>query len=250
MLIIFVMAALGLLLGFIGAGGSGPIIAILIAFFNIPVHTALGTALLAMVFTSLSATISHIRENNVDINIGLVTGGFGAVGAFIGSIIADLIPEQILSLMTASIFILATLLLWLRIVMFPQAFAPRKQAKEFSIRFWLNALFVGTLTGTISGVFGNGSTSFIQVGLLIMFGCSIQKSVGTTLMIILPIAFVGGMGYLTVGNLDFSLFLKVTIGTIIGSYIGAKFTNRLNQKILKTLMITTPALSAIILFLA
>jgi len=116
------------------------------------------------------------------------------------------------------------------------------------MKFWLNAFYVGSFTGIISGIFGNGSTSFIQVGLLIIFGCSIQKSVGTTLLIILPIALIGGMGYFTVGYLDVVLFLKVVTGTVIGSYIGAKFTNRLQSNVLKFLMIATPAFSAIILF--
>jgi len=130
MFIFFTMLVLGLLLGFIGAGGSGPIIAILTVAFGVPVHTALGTSLLAMVFTSLSATISHIREGNVNVKIGFVTGMFGAIGAFIGSQIASLIPDQALSLMTASILLISAILLWLRIIMLPQFFTSIKKRKN------------------------------------------------------------------------------------------------------------------------
>lgn len=82
LIVLCTMLVIGLLLGFVGAGGSGFIIAILTEVFGIPIHTALGTSLAAMVFTSLSGTLSHLRERNTMVKIGLATGLFGAVGAF------------------------------------------------------------------------------------------------------------------------------------------------------------------------
>ena len=45
MLIVLVMFLLGLVLGFVGAGGAGFVIALLTMMFHIPIHTALGTSL-------------------------------------------------------------------------------------------------------------------------------------------------------------------------------------------------------------
>lgn len=53
-LIILVMFLLGIILGFIGAGGAGFVIALLTILFHVPIHTALGTSLAGMAFTSLS----------------------------------------------------------------------------------------------------------------------------------------------------------------------------------------------------
>ncbi len=53
------MVALGTLLGFVGAGGAGFIIAILTLVFKVPIYQALGTSLTAMIFTSLSGAYSH-----------------------------------------------------------------------------------------------------------------------------------------------------------------------------------------------
>lgn len=90
-----------MLLGFIGAGGAGFIIAMLSEVFDVPIHTALGTSLAAMVFTSLSGTISHLRERNTMLKIGLATGLFGGIGAFFGSRLAVFIPESDLKWFTA-----------------------------------------------------------------------------------------------------------------------------------------------------
>lgn len=250
MLIFLTMITMGLLLGFVGAGGSGFIIAILTVVFHIPIHTALGTSLAAMVFTSISATYSHIRETNVIPSTGLIIGLFGAVGAWIGAYIARTIPSEDLAWMTGAILLTSAVLLWLRIYGAPHWFQAHRSANQNlkSSLFWAQAVSLGISTGLMSGVFGIGSSAFIQAGLLILFGLSVQRAAGTTMFVILPIALIGGLGYLSYGYLDILLLIKVAAGTIIGSYIGAKFTNRLPSPTLKLAMIAVPVIGALTLF--
>lgn len=250
MFVLLTMLVIGLLLGFIGAGGSGFIISILSEVFDVPIHTALGTSLAAMVLTSLSGTLSHLRERNVMVKIGLATGLFGAVGAFFGSQIADIIPGHQLKWFTAGMLILSAILLWIRVTIGFGIFVTETMAQNnlsSKARFWTAAGGVGIVTGLLSGVFGIGSTPFIQIGLLVFFGLSIQLSAGTTMLVIMPIALVGGFGYYTVGFVDLKLFAEVVTGTIIGSYIGAKFTTRLPPVILKIAMVAVPMIGGIIL---
>jgi len=65
---------IGLLIGFVGAGGAGVAVAILTTAFDLPAHAAIGTAIAAMFFVTISGTISHLREGNVALQIGLVVG--------------------------------------------------------------------------------------------------------------------------------------------------------------------------------
>src|SRR5213080_2899027 len=105
------MFVLGMLLGFVGAGGSGFIIAILTVLFGVPIHTALGTSLAAMVFTTLSGAFSHFRQGNIAVKTGLIVGGFGAVASFFGSKLAGLIPVQSLHWLTAGMLFLSAVIL-------------------------------------------------------------------------------------------------------------------------------------------
>lgn len=245
------MLLIGILLGFIGAGGSGIMIAVLTSMFGISVHTALGTSLSAMVLTSITGTYSHVRENNVILRVGIFVGLFGALGAFIGSHIAQLVSEDGLKWLTASALTISSILLWFRVfTKLGKLLTNQKSKSKFTgIRFWLNTCCIGITTGTMSGLFGIGAAPFIQVSLLIFFGLSVQKAAGTTMFIIIPIALIGGVGYYTIGYLDILLFLKVVTGAMIGSYIGAKFTGRLNPTILKIAMVSSPVSGAILLIL-
>ncbi|MFC3886023.1 sulfite exporter TauE/SafE family protein [Bacillus songklensis] len=247
MIITLTMFAMGTLLGFIGAGGAGFIIAILTLVFEVPIHTALGTSLAAMAFTSLSGAYSHYREGNMTLKIGLIVGGFGALGAFIGSKIAAVIPTHSLHWLTAGMLFLSSLLLVVRLYLVKNI--TKRDEKENNLHFMTigKAALLGIITGVLSGSFGIGSTPFIQIGLLTLLGLSIRQSIGTTMLVILPIALGGGVGYNLEGYLDLTLLLQVLTGTMCGAYVGAKFTGFAPKNLLKMTMIMTPAFAGFLL---
>lgn len=249
MLIFVSMLILGSLLGFVGAGGAGTVIAVLVVVFEIPIHIALGTSLGAMVFTTLSGAYSHFREGNVVVKSGMAIGIFGAIGAFTGAKISAIIPATDLKWLTACMLFVCASLLWFRMFSSSKGIFSRIENKSVPVglHFWLTACGVGIVTGILSGTFGIGATPFIQIGLLVFFSMSIQQAAGTTMLVILPIALMGGLGYLVTGNFDISLFLKVIIALMTGTYIGAKFTKRLHPLILKTAMVAIPATGGLLL---
>ncbi|WP_458413276.1 sulfite exporter TauE/SafE family protein [Schinkia sp. CFF1] len=249
MAIIITMLLLGILLGFIGAGGAGFIIAILTLMFNVPIHTALGTSLTAMAFTCFSGVVSHYREGNITIKIGVIVGLFGAIGSFFGSKIAAEIPQQSLHWFTAGVLFLSTILLLVRLYIFKNQGTSQQEvsATAANSSVFIKAIFLGIVTGLLSGSFGIGSTPFIQLGLLTFLGLSIRQSVGTTMLVILLIAIGGGVGYNSSGYLDFLLLVKILIGTMVGAYIGAKFTNYAPRFVLKFAMVGTPAIAGFIM---
>lgn len=252
MLLFVTMILIGILIGFTGAGGAGTIIAVLTAVFGISVHTALGTSLASMIFTSLSGTLSHFKAHNVVLKIGAITGLFGAIGSFMGAQIAGFIDEDILKYCTATMMVFSAFLLWRRLFMVKRQSATKSASKQNdkSTNLIIKGAFVGVITGFLSGFLGIGAAPFIQIGLLTIFGLTAKKAVGTTMLVILPIAFVGGFGYYILGHLDIGLFIKVVCGTIIGSYLGAKFTAYVNEAFLKVVMIILPIASAVLLIFA
>ncbi|WP_419180458.1 sulfite exporter TauE/SafE family protein [Bacillus salipaludis] len=249
MAIALTMFGLGVLLGFVGAGGSGFIIAILTVLFGVPIHTALGTSLAAMVFTTLSGAYSHFRQGNISVKTGLIVGGFGAVASFFGSKLAGLIPVQSMHWLTAGMLFLSAVILLVRLFMIQKITGNLINASTFPLNSIRRAAFVGIITGLLSGTFGIGAAPFIQIGLLGIMGLSLKQSVGTTMLVILPIALAGGVGYYFEGFLDFRLLLEVVAGTMIGSYAGAKFTGLAPQPVLKSAMVLTPIVAGAILLI-
>ncbi|MED4206146.1 sulfite exporter TauE/SafE family protein [Neobacillus mesonae] len=251
MAITLTMLVMGILLGFVGAGGSGFIIAILTVLFGVPIHTALGTALAAMVFTTLSGTYSHFRQGNISVITGVIVGGFGSFFSYIGSTLSGMIPVYSMHWLTAGMLFLSAVILLVRLFVFQKITSDRKTKEPGGKLYFLKrAAFVGIITGLLSGTFGIGAAPFIQIGLLVIMGLSIKQSVGTTMLVILPIAVAGGIGYYFQGFLDFKLLFEVVAGTMIGSYVGAKFTTLAPQPVLKSAMVLTPIVAGALLLIS
>lgn len=246
MFITLAMLVVGLLCGFVGVGGAGFVIAILV-LFNIPIHTALGTSLVAMAFTTLSGAYSHLKEGNIHLKTGVWTGGFGAFAAFFGSKLSALIPSNNLHYLTAGMLFLSALLFILRFFVMKNRMEDVVEEVLGYPTLLVKALVLGMTTGLLSGAFGIGSAPFIQIGLMILFGLSIRKSIGTTMLVILPIAVGGGFGYVMQGYVDIVLLLQVLAGSMTGAYLGAKLTKFAPKPLLKTAMVATPVVAALLI---
>ncbi|MDF2786979.1 MAG: rane protein [Neobacillus sp.] len=249
LIITLTMFLIGILLGFIGAGGSGFIIALLTVVFGVSIHTALGTSLAAMVFTTMSGAYSHYRQGNIDLKAGIAVGVFGAILSYLGSKIAVWIPVHSLHFLTAGMLFLSAIMLMTRLFIVNKLKETNKGETKSTGSFLFRAAAVGIVAGILSGTFGIGSAPFIQLGLMMALGLSVQKSVGTTMLVILPIAMAGGTGYYFEGYFDVLLLVQVLTGTMIGSYIGAKFTNSVPLLILKSAMVLTPIMAGAILLI-
>lgn len=245
------MILLGALLGFAGAGGAGLTITLLTVGFGVPIHTALGVALAAMSFTMLSGAISHFREGDVLLRLGLTTGVAGMVGAFLGARVSDALPGDILSKATAALMLASSVLLYF--ILFRKdmldKFVAKHASKAQGLSFYLHALVIGVVTGFLSGAFGIGATAFIQISLMLFFGVSLYNAIGTTMLVILPISVSGGLGYLFNGHLDLYIFLQTLGGLTLGAYFGAKLTRLASRDVLRYIIMCMPTTGGILLLL-
>jgi uncharacterized membrane protein YfcA len=235
--VFLVMLALGLLLGYIGAGGAGLILATL-ALLGVPIHVAVGTSLAAMGFTTVLGVISHRREGNVQARVGLAAGAFGVAGALVGGFLALGTEPGHLKTVAGIVLLLSGLLMLVRFLV-----TERLQAAGLPERFWLGAALVGGGAGLLSGFLGIGVTALLQLGLLVFFRLTLVRTVGTSMLILAFISVAGTSTYLTAGLISPGLLVPVVAGTGLGSYLGAKFTRRTPELVLKTAVVLTAFLS-------
>lgn len=250
-MIFFSMLLLGTVVGFVGAGGAGVVITLLTVGFGVPIHTALAVALASMVFTMLSGTISHFREGEVVVRTGAVLGAGGVLGALLGAEVSDVLPAGELSFLTALMLLLSAFTLYMKV--YRADFLDR----HFHMRTELLAgrklvvygLSLGFLNGFLSGAFGIGAAAFIQLALLCVFGVPLLQSIGTCMMVILPISAAGGLGYMLNGRLDFDIFVQTLFGLMIGAFVGAKCTHLAPRPLLKFAIVALPTIGGLIMLL-
>lgn len=242
----------GLLIGFIGAGGAGVAVAIMTTVFGLPAHTAVGTAIAAMLFVTASGTLSHFREGNVAWKLGLVIGLAGAAGAVVGADSSQAIPDDTLALAAGIALWLLAALVWVRTRVAPAAMAdvewrgePQRQPSE-----WGAALGLGAVGGAGAAFFGVGMAPFLQLGLLAVYRLPLRQTVGTTMMALIFISAAGGAAMARHGDVSLPHLIGLTIGLGGGAFVGARFTRRAPRAFLRAAVILVPFVAgAMLLFL-
>ena len=196
-----------------------------------------------MAFTTLSGAYSHYREGNIQLKSGLIVGALACIASFAGAKVAPFIPEESLHYLTAG-------MLFIRCFMMIKLFVLNEEAEQqplSSRQLMTRGIILGLVSGMLSGMFGIGSAPFIQVGLLILLKLSIRQAVGTTMLVIIPISIGGGIGYISEGYVDFILLIQILIGTVLGAFIGAKFTRLAPKLLLKSAVLLTPIIAGLLL---
>ncbi|MBA3414147.1 MAG: sulfite exporter TauE/SafE family protein, partial [Chloroflexia bacterium] len=174
--------ALGVLLGFVGAGGAGLTVALLTSVFGLPVHQAIGTGLVAMCFVSVAGAASHYRQGNIAVRAGVIVGLAGIVGAVAGANFGQGIPDGTLKLLAGSALWVLALLVWLRTRYADRILALAASGSGHPRRDLIIAVALGLFGGVASAFFGVGMAPLLQLGLLTALRLPLRQSVGTTML--------------------------------------------------------------------
>jgi uncharacterized membrane protein YfcA len=184
-------ALVGFAAGLLGVGGGVVMVPLLVFVFTASgiapdqvLHIALGTALAAMVFTSIASMRAHHAHGAVDWKIaramspGMLFGSFGA------ALVAGFIPTRPLAAMfTALVFYAATQILF--------DLRPRTTRELPGSAGIFGA---GAFIGAVSSLLAAGG-AFLTIPFLAWCNVPLRRAIGTAAANGLPIAIAGTAGY-------------------------------------------------------
>jgi uncharacterized membrane protein YfcA len=236
-------ALVGFAAGLLGIGGGVVMVPLLVFVFSASgiaaeqvLHIALGTALAAIVFTSLASMRAHHQHGAVDWKIaramspGMLAGSFGAALA------AGFIPTRPLAIgFTALVFYAATqILLDLR----PPGSRDLPGAP---------GLFAaGALIGAVSSLLAAGG-AFLTIPFLAWCKVPLRRAIGTAAANGLPIAIAGTAAYVinglraeglpqfSIGYVYLPALVLVVTTSMLAAPMGARLAHRLPVKRLRTI---------------
>lgn len=240
-----VYLAIGLVVGFLagllGIGGGMVMVPMLVFVFTAMgfaeahlMHLALATSIATILFTSVASVRAHHRHRAVDWGTARAMAPGIVLGAFLGALLAGLVPTRPLALIfTAFLFYAAThMLLGLR------AHATRALPGA-------GGLFgVGAGIGALSSLLAAGG-AFLSIPFLVKCRVALPRAIGTAAACGFPIAAAGSAGYvlqglrapdLPAGSLGY-VYLPalgvIVVTSILAAPFGAHLTHRLPLKQLR-----------------
>ena len=225
---IFVGAAVGLL----GGGGSILTTPLLVYILDFTAKEAITASLFVVGVTSLFGLISHARAGRVQWRTGLIFGGAGMTGAFIGGQVGSHLPGTLL-LGAFSVMMGVTAVAMIR---------GRKSVVDGHhkglpvFRIIIDGLVVGLVTGLV----GAGGGFLVVPALALLGGLPMPMAVATSLLVVSMKSFAGFAGYaLQFGDgsfvslnpeteINWSVTLIVTAGAIVGALIGSRMVGKIH----------------------
>jgi uncharacterized membrane protein YfcA len=92
---------------------------------------------------------------------------------------------------------------------------------------------IGLITGTVNGLLGSGGGTIAVPAMVHFLDADEHIAHATAISVILPITIVSTFFYIYNDFVDWNITYKVTLGGILGGYIGAKLLNICPEKILR-----------------
>ncbi|AUV84397.1 permease (plasmid) [Salinigranum rubrum] len=244
----------GILFGFFGLGGSFFVTPALLVLGH-PAEAAVGSGLVFVFGTSIAAAVTHRSAGHIDYRLGVLLILGTAVGIEAGRRVLFWLAEKELADFTISVAYVVLLagvgLLILQRVRRDRLVNPgdRRSSPVFErytlsqlppvlslqsdvrVSVWL-ILIVGLAIGTLSGFLGVGG-GFLMIPSLV-YGVGISKSiaVGTDIFQIAGSSAFGSVRYLQEDAVHFSVVIPLLGGSILGSYVGSRLTDIVDESAL------------------
>lgn len=253
-LLLIVGCCAGLIAGLLGVGGGIVIVPALFWYFQqigVPMESAIvlatGSSLLTIVPTSIASTISHRRQQHVDIGLLKYWSPLIILGSIIGSTMLSYLDGVLISTLFAFIAFFAAMNAILR------------SSSDTSIRRLPHRIiqsFFASMIGFFSVIAGVGGGA-LGVPVLSYYGLPIHRAVGTAAVFGFLIAAPASMVMLLVnktpldapwGSYGFVHFPSVAIiisMSVFFAPLGAKLNARLSTSLLKALFVVFLLLAGI-----
>lgn len=225
--------AVGLIVGLTGVGGGSLMTPILIFFFGVKPHMAVGTDLLFAAFTKLGGTVSLSFQRLVPWR---VVGALCA-GSLPASVLTLWVLEQLgpasataQSLMTSTLGValiltaMALMFKALRGQQLPGQMDEAHAAQAMQARHWSLPVLFGSVIGVLVTLTSVGAGAIgVSVLMLLYPLLPLPRIVAADIAYAVPLTLVAGLGHASLGSVDWPMLGQLLAGSLPGIWLGARW---------------------------
>lgn len=249
-------AAAGALTGFVvgltGVGGGALMTPILLLFFGVPPQTAVATDLWFAAITKTVALPLHQRGDRVDWQVArrMWAGSLPASVAMVTLVAAGVATGKIAWLSTAVGVAVLVAAFGLLLAPALQGLARARRIAEperFKSRQPLLTAMAGVVLGALVSLTSVGAGALGTTLMLAIYPLRMtpQRLIATDIAHAIPLAVVGGSGYLIAGLVDGRMLLSMLVGSVPAVLLGSVLAARLSATWLRGALALVLALAAL-----
>lgn len=225
-----------------GVGGGFLYVPLLTLVFGLGPVDAVGTSLIVIIFTTLAASASYLRQGRVFFRSALFLVIPGIAGAMIGAYATAIIPGALIGVLFSLIVGLLSIKLLFPSFPLIRPIECGPACDEvcydcFSVTarhriFYLHYLAWGLVSGLASGLIGIGG-GVINVPALVTAGMPVHFAAATSTLVVLCTSVTGGGIHAILGHVNIWYASLFSCGAVIGGYLGAGLAPRAPERVLR-----------------
>ena len=236
MLQFFIVCPLTALAGFVDAivGGGGLISLPTFLLAGLPAHYAIGTNKIPALLSVGTATAQYAHRGYIPWRLAALCSVLACAGSALGAQASLLIDERFFLYIMLAVLPATALYVLLSKQLSPQNGSDSSSGGRGNLALCTAISFV---TGAYDGFYGPGSGTFM---LLLFVGAAqltlqeangVSKAIGVATNVASLLTFWGN------GKILWALGISAGVSCMVGSYLGARFFERCNQRAIKLLIL-------------
>lgn len=183
-------AAIGLVLGALGGGGSILTVPVFVYVLHFQPKQAIAMSLPVVGFTSLIGAVGHWREGHIEAGTAVTFGALAMAGAYAGARLSVLVEG------TTQLVLLATVMVAAGVSMLRFGGGAREAAANAPTRRSLAVVaLLACAIGALTGLIGIGGGFLFVPALVLLARLPMKHAIGTSLVVIAMNAAAGFAGY-------------------------------------------------------
>jgi hypothetical protein len=230
LLAIFFSLVLAFVFSMFGQGG-GSVYSPLLILLGYSVLVSTSTSLVLNLITSLSAGYIFYRNKMIDFKASLAFVPGIVVGAFAGGALSKYVNSSVL----LWLFVAFLILLGARMIYgyWEKATEVEKMPENLPVSKYILIVVFSFAVGIISGLLGIGGGILIVPFMTYILKYPLKSAAGSSHLIISFSALAGIIGHASSHHLDWPLIAATGVAVLIGGNLGARFSLRINPKMVK-----------------
>jgi uncharacterized membrane protein YfcA len=224
----------GVVLGYLGAGGTVVGLPFLLYLSHLPPHLALGTNAAGVSLIAMALLAWRLWQRRVAIRYGVIFALPGVIGIYLGAHVGLLYPgRRLIYLLGLLLFVVAGWLLYLSTK--PEAAAGSvagslQKKAGWTRRLWVMVL-VAFLIGAVAGFFAIGGGFMIVPGIALTAGIDLTEAAAASLLPISLFSGVIGVEYAVAGDVNPAIIALMLVAGLAGGRIGMGLGNRVSKRV-------------------
>ena len=247
----------GFLGALLGLGGGVVMVPLLVFILDVPIHLAAGASIVAVVATSSVSASVYVRDEITNMRLGMFLEMATTLGAVTGASLMVGIGESVLRIIFALSLLYAAVIMWYQMRNTGRSWVPREndwvanklnlgsnyydsardETIDYGVSRSLPTFIISYVAGVISGLLGIGGGGVKVPAMNVISSVPMKAAVATSNFMIGVTASASALVYIRNGFCDGFITAPVVLGTLIGSYIGAKIALRVRGVVLKRVFI-------------